>query len=85
MLIKVHAASINPVDKLVMHGDLALVLPVAASPHVICYDVAGEVEVADKAGKHAVGDAVFSRLFSPAPGVEAKTPWFRGSMAQYCV
>ena len=84
-MIKVHAASINPVDKILMAGGLKMVKPVGTFPHVICYDAAGTVEVADKAGRFAVGDAVFTRLFGPAPGVEAQTPWFRGSMAEYCV
>lgn len=85
MLIKVHAASINPIDKMLMAGELKLVKPVGASPHVTCYDASGTVEVADKAGRFAVGDAVLTRLFGPAPGVESKTPWFRGSMAEFCV
>ena len=44
IVIKVHAAAINPVDKGLLSGDLKMVLPVATFPHVICYDVAGVVE-----------------------------------------
>ena len=51
VVIKVSAASINPFDKMVLAGDVKLVFPVAASPHIICYDVAGVVEEPDTAGK----------------------------------
>lgn len=85
VLIKVHAASINPVDKIFLKGDMKLVKPVAAFPHVISYDVSGVVEVADSAGKFKVGDAVLARLFGDKEEDGPKTPWFRGAMAEYCV
>ena len=86
VLIKVHAAAVNPVDKVVMSGEMKLVKPVEAFPHVISYDAAGTVAFADTADAFKVGDEVMVRLFGPAPGVETKgTPYFRGSMAEYCV
>ena len=84
IVIKVHAASVNPVDKGLLSGDYKMVIPVAAFPHVISYDVAGVVEEADLEGKFSVGQPVFARLFgSPKDG--KKTPWYRGAMAEYCV
>ena len=84
VVIKVHAASVNPVDKGLLSGDYKMVIPVAAFPHVISYDVAGVVEEADLEGKFSVGQPVFARLFgSPKDG--KKTPWYRGAMAEYCV
>ena len=84
IVIKVHAAAINPVDKGLLSGDLKMVLPVATFPHVICYDVAGVVEEADLEGKFSVGQPVFARLFGSEKDGK-KTPWYRGAMAQYCV
>ncbi len=84
IVIKVHASAINPVDKALLSGDLRMVRPVAAFPHVICYDVAGVVEEADLEGKFSVGQPVFARLFGNA-GDGKKTPWYRGAMAEYCV
>ncbi|RJU90037.1 MAG: NADP-dependent oxidoreductase [Candidatus Poseidoniales archaeon] len=84
IVIKVHAAAVNPVDKALLSGDLKMVFPVATFPHVISYDVAGVVEEADLEGKFSVGQPVFARLFgSPKDG--KKTPWYRGAMAEYCV
>ena len=87
VLIKVSAASINPVDQLLLKGELKLVFPVAASPHVISYDVAGVVEEADTGGKFKVGDPVIVRLGSMDNKEEdgPKTPWYRGAMAEFCV
>jgi len=84
IVIKVHAAAVNPVDKGLLSGDFKMVIPVANFPHVISYDVAGVVEEADLEGKFSVGQPVFARLFgSPKDG--KKTPWYRGAMAEYCV
>jgi len=86
VLIRVHAASINPVDKILMSGGLKLVKPVSGFPHVICYDAAGVVEQADKGGKFQNGDEVFVRLFGPrGENAEEKTPYYRGACAEYCV
>ena len=84
VVIKVHASSVNPVDKLLLAGDLKLVWAVAEFPHVICYDVAGVVEQADSEGMFAVGQPVFARIWGDASDGK-KTPWFRGAMAEYCV
>lgn len=84
IVIKVHASAINPVDKALLSGDLKMVRPVAAFPHVICYDVAGVVEEADGEGQFSVGQEVFARLFGNESDGK-KTPWYRGSMAEYCV
>ena len=84
IVIKVHASAINPVDKALLSGDLKMVIPVAAFPHVICYDVAGVVEEADSEGKFSVGQHVFARLFGNEKDGK-KTPWYRGAMAEYCV
>ena len=84
VVIKVHAASVNPVDKALLSGDLKMVRPVAAFPHVICYDVAGVVAEADQAGTFSVGQPVFARLFGNAKDGK-KTPWYRGAMAEFCV
>ena len=84
VVIKVHASSINPVDKALLSGDLKMVRPVAEFPHVICYDVAGVVEEADSKGVFSVGQPVFARLFGDVSDGK-KTPWFRGAMAEYCV
>jgi NADPH:quinone reductase-like Zn-dependent oxidoreductase len=84
VVIKVHASSINPVDKALLSGDLKMVRPVAEFPHVISYDVAGVVEEADSKGVFSVGQPVFARLFGDVSDGK-KTPWFRGAMAEYCV
>ena len=83
IVIKVHAAAINPVDKGLLSGDFKMVIPVATFPHVICYDVAGVVEEADLEGKFSVGQHVFARLFGSEKDGK-KTPWYRGAMAEYC-
>jgi alcohol dehydrogenase len=84
IVIKVHASAINPVDKALLSGDLKMVIPVEAFPHVICYDVAGVVEEADSEGKFSIGQPVFARLFGNEKDGK-KTPWYRGAMAEYCV
>lgn len=84
VLIKVRAAAVNPVDKALLSGDLKMLRPVADFPHVICYDVAGIVEQADREGKFSVGQSVFARIFGNADDGK-KTPWYRGAMAEYCV
>ena len=85
ILIKVRAASINPVDKALMEGGLKQLKPVKGAFHVASYDASGIVEEADQAGTYQKGDAVVVRLFGPGLSVEAKTQYCRGSMAEYCV
>lgn len=84
VLIKVHAASINPVDKMLLGGGLKMVRPIESFPHVISYDVSGVVEEADSQGLFKVGQEVYARLFGHSSD-GAKTPSFRGAMAEYCV
>ena len=84
VLIKVHAASINPVDKMLLGGGLKMVRPVESFPHVISYDVSGVVGEADSQGLFKVGQEVYARLFGHSSD-GAKTPSFRGAMAEYCV
>ena len=84
VVIKVHASSVNPVDKILLSGDLKLVFPVAEFPHVISYDVAGVVEKADSKGVFSVGQPVFARVWGDVDD-DKKTPWFRGTMAEFCV
>ena len=84
VLIKVHAASVNPVDKMLLGGGLKMVRPVESFPHVISYDVSGIVEEADSQGLFEVGQEVYARLFGHSSD-GAKTPSFRGAMAEYCV
>jgi alcohol dehydrogenase len=84
IIIKVHASAINPVDNALLSGGLKMVKPVAAFPHVICYDVAGIVEEADGEGKFSVGQPVLDRLFGDESDGQ-KTPWYRGAMAEFCV
>mmetsp|Transcript_23715 Transcript_23715/g.35178 ORF Transcript_23715/g.35178 Transcript_23715/m.35178 type:complete len:363 (+) Transcript_23715:107-1195(+) len=64
LLIKVHACSLNPIDKGRLCGDLSLVLPEVYNTNVLGYDVAGVVEkVGDEASaSFKVGDEVFVRL-----------------------
>ena len=85
ILIKVRAASINPVDKVLMEGGLAQLKPCKGAFHVASYDASGIVEEADQAGTYQKGDAVVVRLFGPGLSVEPKVQYFRGSMAEYCV
>ena len=84
VVIKVHAASINPVDKMLLSGGLKMVRPVASFPHVISYDVSGVVEQPDSNGNFKVGEEVYARLFGHSSDGD-KTPSFRGAMAEYCV
>jgi alcohol dehydrogenase len=63
VLIQVHAASFNPIDKLRLKGDLALLMPETTDTCVIGYDVSGVVtEVGSSVKDYAAGDEVFVRL-----------------------
>lgn len=85
VVIKVHASSINPIDKMVIEGGLKMLKPCQAFPHIAGYDASGRIEVADTAGVFKVGDAVMVRLFGNKEEDGGKVPWYRGSMAEYCV
>ena len=73
VMIEVHAASINPIDWIVMAGHVQAMLPYEL-PWIVGYDVSGVVvEVGPGAQRFAVGDEVFAR----ADGMQAAT------MAEY--
>lgn len=62
VLIKTHAASINPIDYKVLKGDLKIFKKLSF-PAPIGYDVSGVIEqVGVKVKKFKVGDKVFSRV-----------------------
>jgi len=84
VVIKVHASSVNPVDKILLSGDLKMVWPVAKFPHAISYDVAGVVEEADSKGVFSVGQPVFTRVWGDESDGK-KTPSYRGTTAEFCV
>lgn len=61
VLVKVYAASINPLDLKIQHGDLKMLVPYH-TPLILGNDMAGKVEqVGAKVTKFKVGDAVYSR------------------------
>lgn len=61
VLIEVHAASVNPIDNILRAGYMKDFIPLTF-PHVIGYDVSGEViEVGKDVRNINVGDAVFAR------------------------
>jgi NADPH:quinone reductase-like Zn-dependent oxidoreductase len=61
VLVRVSAASINPLDKMVRNGEFKLLLNYK-TPFVLGHDVAGVVtEVGDEVRDYKVGDEVYSR------------------------
>ncbi|CAB9518158.1 alkenal/one oxidoreductase, chloroplastic [Seminavis robusta] len=78
VLIKVHAAALNPIDKYRVEGAMAMILPEAFDTSVLGYDVAGVIEqVGEEAGKsYNVGDPVYVRLNKPMK---------YGAVAEYAV
>ena len=62
VLIEVKAAAINPIDKLIILGNLQGMLPIPL-PSTIAYDVSGiVVEKGDDVGNFEIGDLVFARV-----------------------
>jgi len=61
VVIKVHAASLNPIDWKILHGHLALIRSLQPTPFIPGFDVAGEV-VAVGQGCHRLkkGDLVYA-------------------------
>lgn len=72
ILIRVHAAGLNPIDYMIPKGDFKPLLKLAL-PAVMGSDLAGEV-VAVGAGvtRFKVGDAVFANLFDTGRGALAE-------------
>lgn len=78
ILIRVHAAALNPIDKIRVQGGLAALIPEVYDQNVIGYDVAGVVEeVGSDVHKFKVGDEVYARL-------DTKGMKF-GALAEYVV
>jgi NADPH:quinone reductase-like Zn-dependent oxidoreductase len=68
ILIKVHAAGMNPMDRMIANGALKATMP-GTFPLVLGADVAGVVEaVGNGETKFARGDEVFGQLFVPPLG-----------------
>ncbi len=62
VLIEVKAAAINPIDKLIILGNLQGMLPIPL-PSKIAYDLSGiVVEKGDEVSNFEIGDLVFSRV-----------------------
>ena len=61
VLVRVHAAGINPVDYKIRNGSMKWVLG-KKFPRILGFDVAGMVEQTGKKSKYAPGDRVFAML-----------------------
>ena len=62
VLIEVKAAAINPIDKLIILGNLQGMLPIPL-PSTLAYDVSGiVVEKGDEVSNFKIGDLVYSRV-----------------------
>mmetsp|Transcript_66 Transcript_66/g.76 ORF Transcript_66/g.76 Transcript_66/m.76 type:complete len:357 (+) Transcript_66:90-1160(+) len=74
VLIKVHACALNPIDKIRLGGDLALLNPEKYNESVLGYDVAGTIELAgeEASTSYSVGDEVFVRLAGMKYGAMAE-------------
>ena len=69
VLVRVHAAGVNPVDWRIRSGQFGGLIPL---PHVLGYDFSGTVAgLGDGVTGYAVGDAVFGMLPLNAPGAYA--------------
>lgn len=77
VLIKVCAASLNPIDKIRLNGGLRFINPEPAWPALIGYDASGVIEQVAEGGSgdFKVGDEVYVRLKDPS----------QGSLAEFCV
>jgi alcohol dehydrogenase len=79
MLVKVHAASLNPIDKMRIEGALKTTRPEAMWPAVVGYDLAGTVEKLGDGVElpFVVGDEVVARIQS--------SPMLPGTICEYCI
>lgn len=76
VLLKLEAASINPVDWKIQKGDLRAIFMPRKFPHTPCTDVAGEVlEVGPQVKDFKVGDKVLAKL----------THQYGGGLAEFAV
>src|SRR5262249_45993051 len=72
VLLRVRAASINPLDWKIRSGQLRWVKR-ARFPAILGFDVAGEVmEIGPEVSRFAPGDAVYALLDSPVGGAYAE-------------
>ncbi|MEZ7900845.1 MAG: NADP-dependent oxidoreductase [Flavobacteriales bacterium] len=62
ILVEVKAASINPIDKSTVLGNMQNILPISL-PHTIAYDVSGiVVEKGEEVTNFEIGDLIYSRV-----------------------
>lgn len=74
VMVEVHAAAINPIDWIVMDGNLQDMLPYEL-PWIVGYDVSGvvaETGSGPDAARFSVGDAVFARADNMQAGTMAE-------------
>jgi NADPH:quinone reductase-like Zn-dependent oxidoreductase len=72
VLIKVHAASVNPIDYILQSGAMKENIPLEF-PHVMGFDVSGEIaEVGKDVAGFKIGDAVFARANQQDAGAIAQ-------------
>jgi NADPH:quinone reductase-like Zn-dependent oxidoreductase len=77
LLIKIHAAAINPIDKIRLEGGLKQVRPEYYATPILGYDASGVVEeVGADVTKFKVGDEVYVRI--------ARNDG-QGTIAEYCL
>lgn len=73
VLIRVHAAALNPIDKIRLEGGLATFKPEEYGTSVLGYDVAGVVEeVGSEVSSFKAGDEVYVRIRSMKYGALAE-------------
>jgi len=78
VLVKVHAAALNPIDKMRVEGGLKALRAEDTWPAVVGYDVAGVVEkLGDDVNTFGVGDEIVARIQSG--------PMLPGTICEYCV
>jgi len=74
VMVEVHAAAINPIDWIVMDGNLKDMLPYEL-PWIVGYDVSGvvtEIGSSPDTARFSVGDAVFARADNMQAGTMAE-------------
>jgi NADPH:quinone reductase-like Zn-dependent oxidoreductase len=80
VMVEVHAAAINPIDWVVMDGNLKDMLPYEL-PWIVGYDVSGvvvEVGSGSDVARFSVGDAVFARADNMQAGTMAEYSAIKG-------